>query len=395
MSKKRKTIGKPSRAVYFLAYHICKIMFFFKGVKVKYDNSALDELEGPALLLCPHTCAYDPVFVGSSAYPKRLTFVVSEHFMAKPLLRFALTKLAHVITKKMFCPDASTIMNIMRAKQEGNVIALFPEGRLNSAPRSHPVTAGTAHLVKKLGVNVYCVTANGASLLHPKWSGVMRKGEVEVISSKLLDADEIKNLTVDEIENIIDAAILHDDEKAACGREFKVKDTTLGLDGILYKCPECESEFTLEADNCEVRCTHCGFKTTLDTFSRFSGCRFETVNGWFDWQIDSLDLSLPLESEIDVGALDEKGNMDYNAGRAHISLDENMLVFKGEVFGKPLEFEKATQSIGGTPYTPKREFDVYHDKHLLYLMPDDRKTVVKWTLFVDKAVSVSKKENLK
>ena len=395
MSKqKRKAIGKPLRIVYFLAYHICKVLFFFKGVKVKYDKTAISDIQGPALVLCPHTCAYDPVFVGSSVYPKRMTFVVSEHFMAKPLLRFALTKLAHVITKKMFCADASTIMNIMRAKNEGNIIALFAEGRLNSAPQSHPVTAGTAHLVKKLGVNVYCVTANGASLIHPKWSGVMRKGTVEVISSKLLDAEEIKNLSIDEIEKIIDDAILHDDEKAAKGREFKVKDTTLGLDGILYKCPECEREFTLEADNCEVRCTRCGFKTTLDTYYHFSNCRFASINEWFNWQIDTLDTAQTLESEISVGALDEKGNMDYNAGRAYLTLSEEKLVFKGELFGEPLEFEKQTSAIGGMPYTPKREFDIYHDKRLLYLMPTDKRTVVKWTLFVDK-VAKSSKENTK
>ncbi len=390
--KKKKKIGKPNAVVYAIALVASKLMWLFKGVKVTYDKSGLEDLQGPALLLCPHTCAFDPVFVGTACYPKRLTFVVSEHFLAKPLYKFLLTKIARVITKKMFCADASTIMNIIRAKNEGNIIALFAEGRLNSVPQSHPVTSGTANLAKKLGVNVYTVTANGASLLYPKWSGVMRKGEVYVTTEKLFSADELKLLSVDEISSRIDAAILHDDEKAMDGKTYKVKDTTVKLDGVLYKCPECGKEFCLEAGNCHISCTECGFDTMLNEQYRFSdSCPYKTINEWYNYQMDSFDLTKPLESDITVGAV-INGKMDYSAGKAHLYMDSQRFTFDGELFGEPLKFERKTVDIGGMPYTPKREFDIYHDGNLLYLMPENRKEVVKWPMYLEKLVRLSNKE---
>ena len=62
-------------------------------------------------------------------------------------------KLAHTVSKKMFCSDVSTIMNLLRAKREGNVIVLFPEGRLGASGRTGKLTEGTAALAKKLGMS--------------------------------------------------------------------------------------------------------------------------------------------------------------------------------------------------------------------------------------------------
>ncbi len=390
--KKKKKIGKPNIVVYSIAFAVSKLFWLFKGVKVTYDKSGVENLHGPALLLCPHTCAFDPVFVGSACYPKRLTFVVSEHFLAKPLYKFLLIKVAHVITKKMFCADASTIMNIIRAKNEGNIVALFAEGRLNSVPQSHDVTPGTASLVKKLGIDVYAVTANGASLIYPKWSGAMRKGEVNVTTEKLFSSEEIKSLSVDEISSRIGAAILHDDEKTMEGKIYRVKDTTIKLDGVLYKCPKCGREFCLEAKCCHIKCTECGFDTKLGEDYKFDGnSPYKSINEWYNYEMDSLDLTKPLESDITVGAIRD-GIMDYNAGKAHIYMDSERFVFDGELFGEPLSFQRKTVDIGGMPYTPKREFDVYHDGKLLYIMPDNRNEVVKWPMYLEKLVRMSKKE---
>ena len=44
-------------------------------------------------------------------------------------------------------------------------------------------------------------------------------------------------MDVSEIKAITEETILHDDEKAMDGVEFKCPDMTRGLDKILYKCP--------------------------------------------------------------------------------------------------------------------------------------------------------------
>lgn len=167
MKDSKKIIKKPDGFIYFIAYHLVKPFLRIK-CKASYDKSGLEGLKGPALVLCPHVSNIDFLLVAVALYPVRPTFVISEHFLARPKLRRILTKM-HVIPKKMFCPDIKTIMNILRAKDSGNVTVLFPEGRLPAMGHSLQITDGTADLVKRMGVDVYTVTENGAYKTFPKW----------------------------------------------------------------------------------------------------------------------------------------------------------------------------------------------------------------------------------
>lgn len=389
MSGTKKKIGKPSRILYSAGFGILRAYFrIFQGTKFTFDRSGLSDLKkGPALIIAPHISGIDHICVGIACKKYRPTFVLSEHLFAKPLIRFILTHFAHAVSKKMFCADAGTIMGIMRAKNEGNVIVLFPEGRMNAVAHTYPVTPGTAELVKRLGIPVYCVTSNGAALADPKWYKGFRPGLVEVTTSKVLSAEEIKKMSVSKISEKIDAAVLHDDEKAAAGRKFPAKDTVKGIDGILYKCPECGEEFCLSAENCKIKCLLCGFETELSDSYRFASGRMKSINEWFYWQVDMLDLGAVMEENIKIGAVGEDSNMDYSAGYGHLRLDRNRLTLKGKVFGEDIDYSSELTALGGTPYTPNREFDIYCRKKLLYLQPQDPRTVVKWVTFIDKAVA--------
>ena len=116
----------------------------------------------------------------------------------------------------------------------------------------------------------------------------------------------------------------------------------------------------------------------------FEDCRFSTINEWYLWQYDELDIDTKFEFDADIGVVNEKGNMDLEAGKAHITLDKDIFKFNGTVYSEPLEFELSTPKIGSTPYTANREFDIYFDKRLYYIMPEDRRTVVKYAMFIDK-----------
>ena len=392
MKKKKKKIGKINPIIYHIGALYCRINYFLKGIRINIDKSGVKDLKGPCLVLAPHTSGQDHILVSLALYPHRPTYVVSEHFVLKPFIRFVMTKIAKVITKKMFCPDPSTIFGILRAKNENAVIVLFPEGRLNSAPYSHPVTSGTAELVKKMGVNVYTVTCNGATLAFPKWGEKFRKGKINIETAKLFDGEVAKNLSVEEISLALDKAIYHDDEKAMQGEIYKCKCTASGLENVLYKCPECGKEFEIYTSVNEIFCNHCGFKTALGEDYKLSNGKISTVGDWFRYQTEALDLNEVLEADIKIGSADEKGNMCLEAGEGRIKADKETFSLKGEVFGEEIEFSVNTASIGGTPYTPGSNFDIYHNKKLLYLMPNDRKTISKWVTFVDKVVAQSKSE---
>ena len=392
MAKPKKKIGRPNRILYYLGFGVVRAYFrILVGTKFSFDRSGLADLKkGPALIIAPHISGLDHITVGIACQKYLPTFVLSEHLMAKPLIRFILTKFGHVITKKMFCADAGTIMGIMRAKAEGNVIVLFPEGRMNAVAHTFPVTQGTAELVKRLEIPVYCVTGNGAALADPKWSKGFRGGLIRVETSKVFSVDDIKELSVDQIDKRLSEVILHDDEKAMAGHRYRTKDTTSGLDGVLYKCPECGQEFTLKTEKGSVCCTSCGFKTELTDDYSFTSGSFSSINEWFYWQLDELDLDTVMEEDIKIGAVGAKGNMDLDAGSGHLYLDRYRLMLKGQVFGEEVDYSVELSSLGGTPYTPNKEFDIYYKKKLLYLQPQDPRSVVKWVTFIDKSVAESR-----
>ena len=156
---------------------------------------------------------------------------------------------------------------------------------------------------------------------------------------------------------------------------------------MLYKCPECGSEFTLKAENCVISCISCGFRTELRDDYRFTNGRLRSVNEWVYWQLDELDINAVMEDDIKIGAVGRDGNMDMNAGEGHICLDRERLRLSGTVFGESVEYNTELSVLGGTPYTPNREFDIYCKKKLLYLQPSDPRTVVKWATFIDKSVA--------
>ena len=167
MNKKKKRVGKPNPLLYSVVYAFLKRKYT-KKYNINFDKDIAKDIKGPAIVVATHTSDVDHILSALTLYPVRPTYIVSEHFMRnKSTAR--LLKLLHVITKKMFTPDVSTIMNVLRAKKENAVIFLFPEGRLSCYGHTLPITDGTAELIKKLGVNLYIWKAEGAYLTFPKW----------------------------------------------------------------------------------------------------------------------------------------------------------------------------------------------------------------------------------
>jgi len=390
---KNKSIGKVNPILYAIVYALLKRKYM-KEYGLKLDKSIVKDIKGPAIVVATHTSDVDHILSALTLYPIRPTYIVSEHFMHNPSTA-RLLKLMHVITKKMFTPDVSTIMNIMRAKKEKAVIVIFPEGRLSCYGHTLPVTDGTAELIKKLGVNLYAWKAKGAYLSFPKWreKGDSRRGSIEASVKLLLTADEVSGKSVSEIKEITDAAILHDDELAMQNVEYKCEDITRGVDKILFKCPNCQEEGTITAGENRIRCK-CGLDVTLDRFYRLHGAPFERINEWFEWQQKSIDTKREkLVSKVRLGCCKEDGFMDENAGEGEAYLDKDIFRLSGTMHGEKIDFAIEPEKIGAFPITPGKHFDIYHNGELIYVYPQpDERECVKWVCFLDHLMEEKREE---
>ena len=382
--KNKKKIGKANLLLYTVAHAFMRLKYRRK-YRIHLDKKIVKDIKGPAIVVGSHTCDVDHILSAFTLYPIRPTYIVSDHFMHNPSTAKFL-KLMHVIPKKMFTPDVSTIMNIMRAKSENAVIVIFPEGRLSCYGHTLQVADGTAELIKKLGVNLYSWKAEGAYLSFPKWrdAGDTRRGKINASVKLLLTADEVKEKSVDEIKAITEAAIVHDDELAMQGVEFKCEDIARGVDKILFKCPRCLKEGTITSGGGHIRC-ECGLDATLDSTYRLHNAPFDRVNEWFEWQQNSIDINTEtLSSKARFGAVGEDGFIDPNAGEGEIYMDKESFKLSGTIHGEKVDFTVSPEKIGAFPVTPADHFDIYHLGKLIYVYPaPDLKSVVKWVCFLD------------
>jgi len=389
--KSKKKIGKPNLLLYTIVHAVLKRKYT-KKYGITFDKNIVKDIKGPAIVVATHTCDEDHILSALTLYPIRPTYIVSEHFMRNQKTA-RLLKLMHVITKKMFTPDASTIVNIMRAKREGAVIVIFPEGRLSCYGHSLPVAEGTAELIKKLGVDLYIWKGEGAYLSFPKWreKGSDRRGKIKASVKLLLSADEVAEKDVSEIKEIAEKAILHDDELAMQGIEYKCNDIALGVDKILFKCPKCLKEGSITAKDGHIRCV-CGLDTTLDNFYRLHNAPFERVNEWFEWQQSEIDTENEiLSSKVRLGCCKDDGFMDEFAGEGEAYLDKDIFRLSGTMHGEKIEFSLSPEKIGAFPITAGEHFDVYYHGKLIYVYPQpDERMCVKWVCFLDKLMSEKK-----
>ena len=394
MSKKTKRrIGKVNPLLYFGVWVALKRKYT-KNYNITFDRSVSKTIKGPAIVVATHTSDEDHIISALNLYPIRPTYVVSEHFMRnKSTARFL--KLMHVITKKMFTPDVSTIINIMRAKNENAVIVIFPEGRLSCFSRTLPVTDGTAELIKKLGVNLYSWKAEGASLTFPKWrdKGDTRVGKINSSVKLLLTADEVKESTIDQIRKITEEAIFNDDEIAMQGTEFKSDSIAGGVEKILFKCPVCKREGTISSSGDKITC-RCGLNATLDSYYKLHDAPVNSINEWFMWQQESIDTDTEiLTAKARLGCPGEDGFMDPYAGEGEVYLDKDTFKLSGTLHGEKIDFTASPEKIGAFPVMPGDHFDVYHGGKLIYVYPKpDLNTCVKWVCFLDKLMAKKRSE---
>ena len=393
--KSKKKIGKVNPILYFFVYVALKHKYT-KKYGITFDRSVAKNIKGPAIVVATHTCDQDHILSAMTLYPIRPTYVVSEHFMRNQKTA-KLLKLMKVITKKMFSADVSTIISIMRAKNENAVIVIFPEGRLSCYGNTLPITEGTAELIKKLGINLYSWKAEGAYLSFPKWrdKGEDRYGKIHSSVKLLLTAEEVAEKSIDEIKRITADAIKNDDELAMAGVEYKCDTIAKGADKILFKCPACMKEGGITTDGNHIRC-ECGFDATLDNFYRLHGAPFERVNEWFEWQQNSLDTENGhIESKVRLGCCGADGFMDEYAGEGEAYIDKDTFRLKGVMHGEPIEFSVSPEKICAFPISPGKHFDVYHSGKLIYVYPEpDERLCVKWVCFLDALMERKRAEKL-
>jgi 1-acyl-sn-glycerol-3-phosphate acyltransferase len=221
---------------------------------------------GPFLLLGNHCSNFDGLFL-QCLLMRPIHYVITDTVFKNRALG-GLLHFVGYIPKRKFTSDVMTVRMIIRAAARGGVIGIFPEGMRSWDGRTVAVSSGTFKLVKMLKIPVVTARIMGGYLSGPRWANTHRRGRVEVKLRTLIDAKDIRSLSLTEITEMINAELYHDEASWEAQKKipFHGKGLAEGFERLLYLCPKCGSIGTIVTHRQRICCSACSAEYTLDLF---------------------------------------------------------------------------------------------------------------------------------
>lgn len=258
----------------------------FCRIKFGYTYEKAKNLPENYIVLSNHLTDYDMLFVGAS-FSRQMYFVASEHI--------ARWKFLHAIIEYAFAPiwrykgsvASSTVLEILRKVKKGKNVCIFAEGVRSWDGRTCPILPSTGKLIKKSGCALVTYRLIGGYFASPMWStSNTRRGYVHGAPVRIYTAEELKTMSVDEINEIIRRDLSEDAyaRQLQDPKPYRGKRLAERMENLLFLCPECGKIETIHSHNDTVTCEACGWSFRMDTYGMLSDEHFPTVQALSDWQ---------------------------------------------------------------------------------------------------------------
>ena len=131
----------------------------------RVEKSGLENIpeEGPAVLVCNHVSFVDAVVI-MAASPRPIRFVMDYHIYRTPVLNFIFrTGGAIPIASAKESPETleRAYDEIAKALEAGQLVAIFPEGRITDTGELNPFRGGISRIIEKTPVPVVPMALRG------------------------------------------------------------------------------------------------------------------------------------------------------------------------------------------------------------------------------------------
>jgi len=265
------------------------------GVKVERFK---EENGRQYLVLANHQTGFDQFFP-SFAFKQHLYYVASEDIFSMGWLSKLIVWLANPIPIKKQVTDIRAVMNCMKVAKEGGSIAMFPEGNRTFGGETGYINPAVGGLAKKLGLPIAFLKIEGGYGIQPRWSDVRRKGKMRAYVASVLEPEEYKDWSNDQLYRYICEYLYQREPNTDCA--FYHKKQAEFLERALYVCPYCGiTHFESNADT--ITCESCGKSAKYLKNLTFSGdFPFRSVLEWYNYQqeyVNSLDTRTLTERPI-------------------------------------------------------------------------------------------------
>ena len=349
------------------------------GVKVEKFKEQEDR---PYLILLNHQTAFDQFFVGM-AFKGAVYYLASEDIFSMGATSSLIRYLVNPIPIKKQTTDVKAIKTCIRVAREGGTIAIAPEGNRTYSGRTEYMSPSIAPLARRLGMPIALLRIEGGYGVHPRWSDVVRKGNMRAYVARVISPEEYATLTDDELFAIIEKGLYVDE--AVADAEFYHKKNAEYLERAVYMCPFCGLS-TFESNGDVITCKKCGKQIKYLPSKELLGVGFDFphkfVAEWYDAQaefIKSFDVlkynAEPMYSEC--GDLYEV-----------IPYEKKRLMSKGvgiELYGDRLEIQSGEdktvwrfEDTTAITVLGKNKLNIYYGDKIYQIKPGKRFNALKY-----------------
>ena len=337
--------------------------FMYKKYNVSYTfKTDVRKAKGPYIFISNHASRLDYIFTGVPMLPAKMNFVAGYNEFYRSHLA-GVFKLLRVIPKKNFTPDHYAVKEMSRVLKADGKVIIFPEGMSSISGANQPVAIGTGKFLKHYKVPVYYSVIKGGYLTSPKYNLKDRLGKVEVVIDRLFTPEQLETLSPEEIEDIVNKAIYHDDyawNKQAKNRYDIGEEGAKDLETLLFWCPKCGKQHAMLGEGNVIRCTACGNGASIDETYTMTPldetCVIpETQTQWFNMQREVVkkevaDENFRLTEKVKLGMLPKQGllkNQETSilVGEGEITLDRTGLTYEGTRDGEAWSFHIDSKNL--------------------------------------------------
>ena len=347
----------------FLKYVVApfiKPKFNYKGKAGEFK--APDE---PYILICNHVTNLDMIWVGYSM-DKHMYFVASEHVVRGGFGGKVVNKLFAPIVREKATVGLSTVVEMKKHLQAGHNVCIFAEGLRSSNGQTGRMVESTAAVVKKLGFTVVTFKLHGGFLTTPRWASNVRKGEMRGELINVYSPEQIKSMSVKEIDEKLNNDIFEDAYEYNETRKiaYKGKNLAKGIEYELVLCPKCRKMATISSKNSQFFCD-CGMKGVYNEYGLLSGegVEFDRLTTWDAWQKEELSKLPDIEGEEVLVSHPDQILREIVKGHDDVILDTGNIVLTNK-----------SLKVGNTviPFENIRGYDLFFHGYLLISTKDKK-----------------------
>ena len=380
---------KPSLLHYRFAQLVCWI--FSKLIfRRKVLRNEIRGVQGPYVVIANHQAAYD--FVNLITLTKRpMSFVISNSFYNSLPITGYLNKMG-VIPKQQFQTTVSDMKDMKAVIDAGQPLVIYPAGLMCEDGLSTPIPTATYKFLKWLNVDVYVAKTRGTYFAMPKWGKGFRPGRTYLDVYKLMSAEELAQMSIDEVQEKTDAALAYDAyrEQEELLIKYAKGSNIQGLEYVLYVCPHCGGEHTTQIrDGRTIFCTACGYEQTADEYGflhnhKGVGPDLRYVSDWSRLIYDGVSRQVErgeigaLTEQIDIQMIDFEKHKFVDVGQGSLTLEKDRFLICGILNGDPVELKISTQGLPTLPYSPGKYLEIQDGKTIYRCVFHDGRQVMKF-----------------